>query len=112
MVEGIADNGVIGAQYGFEEAAIGVETRGIEDGVFGSKEGANAGLEFLVNGLRATDKADRCHAVAELVERLVCGGDYIGMVGEAQVVVGAEVEHVLAAAVHTHVYVGLLRARD
>ena len=54
-------------------------------------------LELLVHLLGAADEADGGHAVAPAVQRLVGGGDDLGVVGEAEVVVGAEVEHLAGA---------------
>ncbi len=112
VIQGIADHRVLGAEDGLEQAAVGVEARGVEDRVLGAQERADAGLQFLVDGLGAADEADRRHAVAEVVERLVRGRDDLRMIGEAQVIIGAEVQYVLAGAVHPHVDVSLLRARN
>ena len=38
VVERVAEHGVFGIQQGFEEAAIGVEARGVEDGIFTLKK--------------------------------------------------------------------------
>ena len=54
-------------------------------------------FELLVDGLRAADEAHGGQAVAPVVERLRGGGDDRGMVGQAEVIVGAEVEDVGAA---------------
>ena len=54
----------------------------------------SARLELLVHVLRAADEAHRRHAVAVAVERRRCAAcDEPRVVGEAEVVVGAEVEH-------------------
>ncbi len=42
--------------------------------------------------LGAADEAHRGHAEAELVHRALRRGDDVGMVGEAEVVVGAEID--------------------
>ena len=60
-------------------------------------------LELAVQRLRAADEAHRGHAEAELVERVAGRGDDLGVVGKAEIVVGAEVDHLALAA---------LRARD
>ena len=112
VVQRVTDDRIFGTEYGLEQAAIRVEARRIEDGILGAEKGADARLEFLVDGLGAADEAHRCHAVTEFIECLVRGRNDLGMIGETQVVVGAEVQHVLAAAVRAHVDVGLLRAAD
>ena len=50
----------------------------------------------LCSLLGAADEADRGHAVAVAVERVLGGGDERRVVGEAEVVVGAEVQHAAA----------------
>ena len=57
-----------------------------------------ARLQLLVHLLGAADEADRGHAEAPAVQRLLGGGDDLGVVGEAEVVVGAEVQHLAAPA--------------
>ena len=49
--------------------------------------------------LRAADEAHRGHAEAECVHRLRRGGDRLGMVGEAEIIVGAEIERLALAGV-------------
>jgi hypothetical protein len=50
-------------------------------------------LELLVQVLRAADEAHRGHAEAVAVERVLGRCDHLGVVGQAEVVVGAEVQH-------------------
>ena len=57
----------------------------------------NRGLELLVLVLRAADEAHRGHAVAIAVERRLGGVAQVGIVGEAEIVVGAEIQHLAAA---------------
>ena len=51
------------------------------------------GLQRLVQILGAADEAHRGEAEAVIVQRLVGGGDDVGMVGQAQIIVGAEIQH-------------------
>jgi hypothetical protein len=51
-------------------------------------------LQRPVQVLRAADEAHARHAVAVVVHRGLRGGDQGGVIGEAEVVVGAEVQHV------------------
>lgn len=97
VVEGVGDDGVLGAEDRLEDAAVGVEAGGVEDRVLLAEEGREAGLQLLVHLLRAADEADGRHAVAPAVERRVGGGDDLGVVGQAQVVVGAEVQDLAGA---------------
>ena len=50
-----------------------------------------------MNLLRAADEPDARHAVAPFVERFVGGGDDFRMIGQAEVIIGAEVQHRLPA---------------
>ena len=62
----------------------------------GAEELAEPPLQLDVDLLRAADEAHRGHPVAPAVERLVGGGDHRRVVGEAEVVVGAEVDQLRA----------------
>ena len=53
-------------------------------------------FELLVHVLGAADEADRGQAVAVALQAVVGGRDDVGMVGEAEVVVGAEVDDLAA----------------
>ncbi|GGQ79065.1 hypothetical protein GCM10010195_38520 [Kitasatospora griseola] len=98
MVEGVGDDRVALVQQGLEDAAVGVEAGGVEDRVLLAEEVGQSLFQFLVHVLGAADEADGRHAVAPAVQRLLGGVDHLGVVGEAQVVVGAEVEHLAAGA--------------
>ena len=69
------DDRVLLAEQRLEQAAVGVEARGVEDGVLGAEEPAKRRLQLLVHGLRAADEAHRRHAEAVAVERRVRGLD-------------------------------------
>ncbi len=97
VVEGIGDDGIFGAEQGLEQAAIGIETGGVEDGVFGAEEGRHLLLQRFVLILGAADEAHRGHAEAVAVESLMGGSDQIRVVGQSQIVVGTEVQHLLTA---------------
>ena len=53
-----------------------------------------ARFELLVRLLRAADEPDRGQPVAPVVEGLVRGLDDLGMIGQAEVIVGAHVQDV------------------
>ena len=61
------------------------------------KRGERAASSSLCIVLRAADEAHRGHAVAVAVERLLGGLDQPRMIGQAEIVVGAEVQHLAAA---------------
>ena len=71
---------------------VGVEAGRVEDRVLAAEERADALLELAVDVLRAADEAHRGHAVAALAERVARGRQHGGVIGQAEVVVGAEVE--------------------
>ena len=74
---------------------------GEEDRVVLAEPARDPLLELAVQRLRAADEADRGHAEAELVERLARRRDDLGMVGEAEIVVGAEVQELALAALRS-----------
>jgi hypothetical protein len=92
MVERVGDDRVFLAEDGFEEPAVGVETAGVEDGVLGLEETAEPSLQRLVEVLGAADETDRSHSKTGSLQRLARRLDHPGVVGQAEIVVGAEVE--------------------
>jgi len=106
VVELVGDYCVLCREQGLEEARVGVEARAVEDGVFGAEEFGDLLFELLVNLLCAADEADGREAVAPFLVALACGLDNLGVVGQAEIVVGAEVEDLLPAGDRD---VGLLR---
>ena len=108
MVEGIGDDSILVGQQGFEDTAVGVEASSVEDGILGAEELGDFLLQFLVEVLAAADEADRSHTIATGIHSLLSGLDKLGVVGEAEVVVGAEVEALLTS----HHNFGTLGALD
>ena len=109
MVQLVADDGVVLAQQRLEQPAVRVEARRVQDGVLGPEKAGEAPLELLVDLLGAADEPHARHAVAPAVECLLGCRDDPGVVGEAEVVVGAEVQHLFAV---RHLDGGLLRRDD
>ena len=93
VVEGVGDDGVFLAEQRLEYTAVGVEASGIQDGVFHIEKLGDGFFECLVQVLRTTDKTNRCHTVTAFVHSLLGGSYEAWIVGETEVVVGAEVEH-------------------
>ena len=91
VVQGVADDGVLRPENRLEEARVGVEAGGVEDGVVGLEEIRNRFLEILVQVLRPADEPHRGHAEAVVLERPRGGLDDRRVVGEPEIVVGAEV---------------------
>ena len=96
VVERIGNDGVVLVEQRFENAAVGIEAGGVEDGVFRAEEFGDLLLEFLVQVAGTADEADGRHAVAVGVERLLGGFHQLGVVGQAEIVVGAEIQDILA----------------
>ena len=92
MVQLIADHRVFFAQQRFEQAAIGVEGRRIENRVLSAEKTRQTRLEGLVQILCATDEAYRGQAIAMAAQGLMRCGDHLRMTGQPQIVVGAEIE--------------------
>ena len=86
------------AEQRLEQAAIGVEAGGEEDGIVLAEPLRDALLERAVQRLRPADEAHGGHAEAEFVERIAGRGDDLGIVGKAEIVVGAEVDQLALAA--------------
>src|SRR6056297_2831826 len=112
VIQRVADDGVLRSQQGLEQPAVGIETGGVEDRVLGPQEVADAAFQLLVHRLGPADEAHRCHAVAVLVDGPAGRGDDLRMVGQPQVVVGAEIDDVARVAVLAHVDLGLLGPGD
>jgi len=94
VIECIGDDRVFGVQQRFEQAAIGIEAGSIQNRIVLAMEVGNNALEFLVQILRAADKAHRGHTEAMLVQRGLGGFDDAGIIGQAKIVIGAEIQHI------------------
>ena len=97
MVEAVGDDGVPVAEQRLEHAAIGVETGREHDRVRLLEVLGDRLLEFAMQRLRAANEAHRRHAKAELVHGAAGRGDDIGVIGEAEVIVGAEIDRIVRA---------------
>ena len=97
VVQGVADHRVALLEKRLEEPAVGVEARRVEDGVLGAEEARDADLQLLVDVLGPADETHGGHAVSMPVEPLPCRLDDPRMIGEAEVVVRAEVQHLAPA---------------
>ena len=97
VVQRIGDDGILFRQQRFEKTTVGVKTSGIEDGVFGAEEIGDDAFQLLVRVLRAADKPHRSHAVTAFVHAVFGGLNKFRVVRQTQVVVRAEVYHILTA---------------
>ena len=96
VVQFVADDRVFCGEHHFEQTAIGVEARGVEDGVLGAEEAADGSLQLLMDGLSAADEADGSQTVAVCVVSSLGGFCQVPVIGQAQIVVGAHVQQILA----------------
>ena len=108
VVQLVGDDRILRAEQRLEQAAVRIKAGGIEDGVLHAQEIGNLLLEFLVHFLRAADEAYRSHAVTPFIEALLAGLDQVRVVGEAEVVVRTEIQHMLAG----HIDISLLLRGD
>ena len=92
VVQRVGDDGVLGVEQGLEHSPVGIEARSVKDGVLRMEIFGDGLLESLVHVLRTADEAHGRHAVAADVHHLLGGLDEAGIVGQAEVVVGAEIE--------------------
>ena len=98
VIERVGDDGVLFAEQRFEQSAVGVETRGVEDGVFGPEKRARSRARAsLCTVLRAADEAHRRQSESIAVERALGGFDQSRVSREPEVVVGAEILEVGAS---------------
>ena len=97
VVEAVGDNRVLFIQERLEHAAVGVEAGGEEDGVLLAEVPGDRRFELAVQRLRAADEAHRGHAEAEFVHRPPRGGDDVRMIGQAEIIVGAEIDRLARA---------------
>ena len=84
-------------QQRLEHAAIGVETGGEHDRVRFPQVLGDRLLELTMQRLRPADEAYRSHAEAELIHRAARRRDDVGVIGEAKVIVGAEIDRIARA---------------
>ena len=100
VVELVGDDRVLGAEQHLEHAAVGVEAGREQDRGLGAEKRGELVLELDVLGLRAADEPHAGHPEAPRVERACAAATSRGSFGQPQVVVGAEVQDVLAARTH------------
>ena len=109
VVQRVGYDRVLLAQEALEQPGVGVEATREEDGVLGSQERAQAFLQLLVRNLGAADEPHRRHPETIPGQRGPRRLDEAGVVGEAQVVVGAQVD---AGGARLERHLALLRRGD
>ena len=92
MVQLIADDGIFFAEQRLKQSAVGIETGAVQNGVLGAEKSGNRRFKIAMAGLRAANKAHRCHAKSVVVEAALGGSDQAFVVCEAEIIVGAKVD--------------------
>jgi hypothetical protein len=110
VVEAVGEDGIFRAEERLEHPAVGVEAGRVRDRVVHPEEVRDPALEVEVQALRAADEAHARHPIAPGVQGAVRRGHQLRMAGQAEVVVGAEVQDPLRAPLHPDL--GALRADD
>ena len=110
MVERIADYGVLLGEQRLEQTAVSIETGGVQYGVLRLEIFADGTLQLLVQVLRAANEAHGTHAVATLVHSPLGRFDQAAVVGQAEIVVGAEIKHLSLLSVALNLDVATLRS--
>ena len=95
VVELVADDGIFGAEDGFEKAGVGVEAGSVKDGVLRFQETGHGRLELFVDILGAADKPHRREAEPIPGDTILGGLDQRGMIRKSEIVVRTEIDHVL-----------------
>ena len=97
VVQFVGNDGVLGAEQRFEEAAIGIEAGGVEDRVFGAEELAEPLFEILVRFLRAADEAHAARPYPQRSSAACAAAITSGCSGQAEIVVRAEIQNLAPA---------------
>ena len=93
VIQLVGDDRVLLGRDGLEQPFVRVPARAVEDRVLGAEELRDLLLELAVDGLRAADEAHRREAVAVIALRLLRRLDDRRMIGQAEVVVRGEHDH-------------------
>ena len=96
MIEGITDNEIFRSVNGLKEASIGIKATGEEDGVLSEVIIWDNAFQLFMDVLCSADKSDGTHSETVRIEGFFCGFDEPWMVGEAEVIIGAEVGDLFA----------------
>ena len=92
VIETVGNDGILGGEERLKKTSIGVKTGGIEDGVFGAQKSSDGLLQLAVHALAATDEPHRRRPEPPALQGCTRCFHHLGMVSQAQVIVGAHVE--------------------
>ena len=97
VIKFVADDRVVLAEDGLEEPAVGVPAGAVKDGVVFAEKLRDGLFEVAMDILGAANEANRGHAVAEAFQTIGGGGDDVGMIRQAEIIVRAEVDDLAVA---------------
>ena len=110
MVELVGDDRVLRVEQALEETAVGVEAAAVQNAVLHAVELGDQSLQLLVDVRRTADETHGGQSESVSVQSVLGGVNQVLAVGETEVVVGAEVQHLVVAALHADL--GSLLAGD
>ena len=90
VIQFVGKDDVVGATERGEEGFVGAEAADVAEGGGGADEAGDCFFDFAVAVERAADEADGGGAGSVFLQAFDAGGDHFRMVGEAEVVIGAE----------------------
>ena len=93
MVERVRNDGVTLPQQGLEDSGVRIKTRREGDRSLGPEERRGPLFQLVVDVERPTDETHGCHAISVVVHRVGCCRYQRRMVGQPEVVVGAQVQN-------------------
>ena len=96
VVQLVGDDCIIGTEQCLEQTGVSVEAGCVQDGVICTQEVGDCLLQVLVDLLCAADETDGGQTEAPVVVAVLSSFDQSGVVGQAQVVVGAHVDNALS----------------
>ena len=93
MVQAVRNNRILLTQQRLKQPAIGVKTGGKQNGILHPEKPRQARLQSPVQILRAANEPDRGHAIAMARHRRLCCRHQSRIIGQPQIIVGAESQH-------------------
>ena len=107
MIQRIADHGIVLVKQHLEQAAVGIEAAGIQDGIAHFQEARKGLLQLLVAGLRSANEAHGCQTESRCFQALPGRFNETPVVGQPQIIIGAEIQYIIAV---RQMHLGRLRA--
>ena len=97
VVQGIGDNRIFRAEQGFKQAAVSIKAGGVENRIFHTEKIGQLLLKRFMAVLGPADKTHGGHTEAVAIHAAFRGGNQFRVVREAEIVIGAEVNHLASA---------------